>query len=400
MIELKGAFNTALCFADEIEETAESQILLVCGQKEFSVCKIRVMPDVHAGKGCVVGMSMTLTDKIVPGMVGVDIGCGMETVELAEKEIDFQRLDETIRKSVPAGRNVREDFHPFNNEIELCGLRCAKKVSLDRARRSIGSLGGGNHFIEVGRSDDGRLFLVAHSGSRHLGSEVANLYQKEAARQLAGTTCPQLKELIEKLKSEGRSKEIQSTLSSLKKRNDQKIPEDLAYVSGGLFDDYIHDMRITQRFASLNRLAIIDAILRGLGLTKADGFSTIHNYIDMDSMILRKGAVSAKLGEKLLIPLNMKDGSLICVGKGNNDWNCSAPHGAGRAMSRSKASKTLSLDEYKRQMEGIFTTSVNVGTLDESPAAYKSVEAIVRNISPTAEIVSWIKPVYNFKANE
>ncbi|MDR1245433.1 MAG: RtcB family protein, partial [Clostridiales Family XIII bacterium] len=303
----------------------------------------------------------------------------------------------------PSGRAVRAHPHPLNAEINLADLRCVYEVNIDRARRSIGTLGGGNHFIEVDRSDSDALYLVVHSGSRHIGTEVADYYQDEAYKALRGSSKRQIEEAIAKLKAEGREREIADTVKRLKtedKREFGAIPKDLAYVSGGLFDDYIHDMKIIQRFAALNRQAMTEVILTGMGLTGVDRFTTVHNYIDTDSMILRKGAVSAKRGERLLIPINMRDGSLICVGKGSDDWNQSAPHGAGRLMSRSAAFKTLSMDEYAAEMSGVFTTSVNRQTLDESPMAYKSMDEIVSHIAPTAEIAERIRPMYNFKANE
>ena len=402
MLEIKGQYNTAICYTDELEESAERQIKSVCDQIEFVGSKIRIMPDVHAGMGCSIGTTMTIIDKIVPGMVGVDIGCGMETVEIAEREIDFLKLDELIRQEIPYGREVREIHHPLNYEIDLKELRCRGSVKLDRARKSIGTLGGGNHFIEVDRADDGRLFIVVHSGSRHIGNEVAQLYQDQAYKELGGSSKAQLTAVIQQLKEEGRAREINETVKRIKAESASKvtIPKDLAYVKGQLFDDYIHDMKIIQLFAFLNRKAMMDVILKGMGLTRVETFTTIHNYIDTDSMILRKGAVSAKAGEKLLIPINMRDGSLICVGKGNEDWNFSAPHGAGRLMSRTAAKRDLSMEEYRAEMVGIFTTCVVEETLDEAPMAYKSMDEIVRQIGPTAEIIERIKPVYNFKAAE
>jgi len=402
MIEIKGRHNTAKCFCDDLEGSAAEQIRTVCDQAEFADSKIRIMPDVHAGMGCTIGTTMTITSKIVPGMVGVDIGCGMETVELEEREIDFKKLDDNIRRFIPAGRSIRKDNHELNSEIDLTRLQCMMHMGINRARRSIGTLGGGNHFIEVDRADDGTLFLVVHSGSRHIGKETAEYYQKEALRQLQGNSKKQVDEVIESLKAQGRNKEIGETVARMKGEGarDVSIPKDLTYLTGKSFDDYIHDMKIIQRFASLNRKAMVDVIVTRMGLTKRDEFTTIHNYIDTDSMILRKGAVSAKRGEKLLIPINMRDGSLICVGKGNDDWNQSAPHGAGRIMSRAAAFKALSMDEYKAEMAGVFTTSVNKDTLDEAPMAYKTMDSIVRNIGPTADIIMRIKPVYNFKAGD
>lgn len=398
MVLVQGAYNTAVCYTPELEEAAQQQIQAVCDRPEFAGCKIRIMPDVHAGKGCTIGTTMTIQDKIVPGMVGVDIGCGMETVALAEREIDFDRLDALIREEIPCGREIRDTPHDLNGEIDLTQLRCARQVNLSRAMRSIGSLGGGNHFIEIDRAEDGRLYLVVHSGSRHLGTEVANFYQEEGRRALWGGAHYQIQEAVHRLKAEGRFQEIQTTILALKKERELKIPKDLAYVEGKLFEDYLHDMKLTQQFAMLNRKAIVEIIMRGMGLTAVELFTTIHNYIDTDAMILRKGSVSAAAGEKLLIPINMRDGSLICVGKGNEAWNCSAPHGAGRLMSRRAALQVLSMEQFQREMQGIYTTCVLPDTLDESPMAYKSMDEIVAQIQPTAEIVERIRPVYNFKA--
>ena len=398
MVAIQGLYNTALCYTPHLEPMAEQQIQAVCDQPEFADCKIRIMPDVHAGMGCTIGTTMTIRDKIVPGMVGVDIGCGMETVELDERYIDFHKLDNLIRREIPFGREVRTNPHPLNTQIDLTQLRCADYVDLNRARHSIGSLGGGNHFIEVARSEDDRLFLVVHSGSRHLGTEVAKFYQDEGWRALWGGAQYQIEQTIAQMKAEGREREIQKTIKALKKEHKLDIPKDLAYVEGKLFEDYIHDMKLTQKFAMLNRKAMVDVILTGMDLTPVDSFTTIHNYIDTDAMILRKGAVSARKGEKLLIPINMRDGSLICIGKGNEDWNCSAPHGAGRLMSRKAAFQALSMEKVHQEMEGIYTTCVLPDTLDEAPMAYKSMDEIVTQIGPTAEIIERITPVYNFKA--
>ncbi|WP_298025005.1 RtcB family protein [uncultured Dysosmobacter sp.] len=400
MVTIQGTYNTAVCYTPALEDAAQAQIQAVCDRPEFAGCKIRIMPDVHAGKGCTIGTTMTVQDKIVPGMVGVDIGCGMETVELAEREIDFEKLDALIRREIPYGREIRDDLHALNSEIDLTQLRCADQVNLNRAMRSIGSLGGGNHFIEVDRSDDDRLYLVVHSGSRHLGTEVANFYQDEGRRALWGGANHQIQAVIAQLKAEGRFQEIQKTVQALRKEHSLDIPKELTYVEGVLFDDYIHDMKIVQHFAALNRKAMTNVILTGLGLTRVEEFTTIHNYIDTDTMILRKGSVSAKAGEKLLIPINMRDGSLICIGKGNEDWNCSAPHGAGRLMSRHAAFSALSMEEFRREMQGIYTTCVLPDTLDESPMVYKSMDEIIAQIGPTAEIIQRIRPVYNFKASD
>ena len=398
MIKIKGKYNTAVCFCETLEEKAAEQIRTVCDQEYFKENKIRIMPDVHAGKGCTIGTTMTIKDKIVPAMVGVDIGCGMETVKLLEKEIDFDKLDKLIRNEIPCGMEIREMPHPFASEIDLTVLRCADQVNLVRAERSIGTLGSGNHFIEVDKNDAGELYLVVHSGSRHIGNEVANYYQEQGKKALWGGAKWQINETIEKLKAEGRFQEIETTIKSLKKEHHVEIPADLVYVEGKLFEDYIHDMKIIQRFAMLNRKAMVERILTGMNLTSVETFTTIHNYVDTEEMILRKGAVSAKAGEKLLIPINMRDGSLICIGKGNEEWNSSAPHGAGRLMSRRAAFDKLSMEEFKEEMKGVYTTCVTKETLDESPMAYKSMDEIVRNIGPTADIIEQIRPVYNFKA--
>lgn len=400
MIVIKGKFNTALCYTPALEPTAEAQIQAVCDQEAFAGCRIRIMPDVHAGKGCTIGTTMTITDKIVPGMVGVDIGCGMETVRLAEKEIDFAELDRLIRKEIPCGQKNRKMEHPLNDEINLYQLRCAPYVSIDRAKKSIGTLGGGNHFIEVDRGENGDLYLVVHSGSRHLGTQVCKYYQDQGRFAMWGGARHQIDELIAEYRAAGRWQEIQGAIEELRAEHPISVPKDLAYVEGRLFEDYIHDMRITQHFAVLNRKAMTDVILRGMGLTKVEEFTTIHNYIDTETMILRKGSVSAKAGEKLLIPINMRDGSLICIGRGNEEWNCSAPHGAGRIMSRKQALEQLSMDEYATEMEGIWSSCVVRDTLDESPMAYKPIDEIVSEIGPTAEIVEQIRPLYNFKASE
>jgi len=398
MIEVKGKHNTALCYCGELEPIAFEQIKAVCDREEFADSQIRIMPDVHAGKGCTIGTTMTITDKIVPGMVGVDIGCGMETVRIAGHNLDFAKLDRLIRAEIPSGRSIRKKHHPLNAEIDLDKLRCADRVNVSRARLSIGTLGGGNHFIEVGRSDDGTLYLVVHSGSRHLGQEVATWYQKQAFDRLRGPSKEAMQETIATLKAEGREQEIEKNLQHLKPDTD--IPKDLAYASDELFDDYLHDMRIVQHFATLNRQAMTEVILNGMGLSETGCFTTIHNYIDTEAMILRKGSVSAKSGEHLLIPINMRDGSLICVGKGNAEWNYSAPHGAGRLMSRTKAFNTLSMDEFRSEMKDVFTTSIHRNTLDESPMAYKSMDEILSHIHPTAEVIERIRTAYNFKADE
>lgn len=400
MIAIRGAHNTAKCFCKTLEPQARQQIQEVCDQRAFADSKIRIMPDVHAGVGCTIGTTMTLTDKVVPGMVGVDIGCGMETVQLKETQIDFDELDRVIRTYIPSGHAIHSQPHPLAKRLDLQDLRCAKQIDIKRAQCSIGTLGGGNHFIEIDRGEDGHLYLVVHSGSRHLGVETASFYQKAGWKALQRGYQPLVQEAMQQLKAQGREQDIARTTAKIKREYTPDVPKELAYVSGELFADYIHDMKLVQRFAVYNRQAMVQAILQNMHLTCIDAFSTIHNYIDTDAMILRKGSVSAKRGETLLIPINMRDGSLICVGKGNKDWNESAPHGAGRLMSRTDAKQTLTLEQFQQSMRGIYTTCVQQSTLDESPMAYKNMDEIVEQIAPTADIVQRIRPVYNFKAAE
>ncbi|RBP61070.1 RNA-splicing ligase RtcB [Alkalibaculum bacchi] len=400
MIEIIGKYNRAQVYATVLDEGAATQIETLCNQEFVKESKIRIMPDVHAGAGCTIGTTMTIIDKIVPNLVGVDIGCGMETVSIKNKHLELQKLDKLIYQKIPSGFNIRKTSHLFNDQIDLTELRCFKNVKIDRAQKSIGTLGGGNHFIEVNKDEEGQLYLVVHSGSRHLGIEVAKYYQDAGYKQLNDKDKPDIEKLIDSYKTQGRENEIQKALKDLKEQTLTDIPYPLAYVTGQLFEDYIHDMKIVQRYAELNRKAMISEIVKGMKLNIIDQFTTAHNYIDTDAMILRKGAVSAKKGERLLIPINMRDGSLICIGKGNKDWNDSAPHGAGRLMSRTKAKQSFTLSEFKKQMKGIYTTSVNKETLDECPMAYKNMDDIVDNIAPTADIVKIIKPIYNFKAGE
>ena len=400
MIEICGKFNTAKVFTDVVDESSIAQITQLCNQSFTKGARIRMMPDVHAGAGCTIGTTMTITDKVVPNLVGVDIGCGMETVRLRESHIELTKLDKLIYKAIPSGFSIRQKPHRYAADIDLTTLRCYKDVDTRRGELSIGTLGGGNHFIEAGRDDDGNLYLVVHSGSRHLGLEVAKYYQEQAYHQCNGSDQSSIDAMIEQLKAEGRHKEIQKTIKAMKNVKRTDIPKALCYLTGELMQDYLNDMALMQRYAMLNRKAMMDELIRGMGLHVEEQFTTIHNYIDTEAMILRKGAVSAKAGEKLLIPINMRDGSLICVGKGNDDWNQSAPHGAGRLMSRAAAKQSFTLTQFKAEMEGIYSTSVSRDTLDECPMAYKGMEDIVNNIGPTAEILSVIRPIYNFKAGD
>lgn len=398
MIELSGKYSSAKVFTDVIEPDAISQIITLCSQELSKDSKIRIMPDVHAGTGCTIGTTVTITDKAVPNMVGVDIGCGMETVKIKEKHIELQKLDKLIYEKIPSGFGIRNTPHRYAEKIPLENLYCIEHIDLEKAEKSIGTLGGGNHFIEADKASDGSIYIVVHSGSRHLGVEVAKYYQNEAYKRLNKTSKSDIDELVARLKSEGKTKNIQQEIKKLVNTKTTNIPKHLAYAEGELFEQYIHDMKIVQEFALVNRQAIITEIIKGMKLHITEQFSTIHNYIDTDNMILRKGAVSAQNGEKLIIPINMRDGSLICTGKGNPDWNFSAPHGAGRLMSRSQAKQSFTVSEYKKQMKGIYSTSINSSTLDECPMAYKNINDILENISDTVTVDDIIKPIYNFKA--
>ena len=400
MLELQGKYATCKVFTDVIDEKAVAQIITLLNQPMAEGQSIRIMPDVHAGAGCTIGTTMTITDKVVPNLVGVDIGCGMETVKLREKHIEPMKLDKLIYEKIPSGFNIRSNTHRFFDEIDLTALYCYDHINPIRAERSLGTLGGGNHFIEADKGSDGSIYIVIHSGSRHLGVETASYYQDQAYKRLNGSSQKDIDALIAELKSTGRQKQIESELTKLKNTKRTSVPKELAYCEGDLFEQYIHDMKIVQQFAMLNRRAMIDEIIKGMGFHVEERFTTIHNYIDTENMMLRKGAVSAQAGEKLLIPINMRDGSLICVGKGDPDWNCSAPHGAGRLMSRTEAKHSFTVSEFKKQMSGIYTTSVSSSTLDECPMAYKSIDDIVGNIGGTVEITEIIKPIYNFKAGE
>ena len=395
-----GKYNTAKIFTDVVEQSALDQIKTLCDQPFAQNSRIRIMPDVHAGAGCTIGTTMTVSDTIVPNLVGVDIGCGMEVIKLKNKFIEVQKLDKAVRARIPAGFNIRGRAHELADEIDLTELYCADRVDIGKAYRSMGTLGGGNHFIEADRDESGGIYLVIHSGSRHLGLEVASYYQEQAWKALNAVPQDEVRSLIERYKSEGREQEIQSALKSLTDGISSEVPRQLAYVSGSLFDMYLHDMRIVQRFAMLNRKAMARELMKEMKL-KADGeFTTIHNYIDLDRMILRKGAVSAQAGEQLIIPINMRDGCLLCTGRGNADWNYSAPHGAGRLMSRKEARESFTVSSFRKEMQGIYSTSINSETLDECPMAYKRMEDIVDNISPTVDIDRVIKPIYSFKAGE
>lgn len=368
MFEIEGKYGRAKIFTQNgLEQSATSQLYKLCNQEFSSDLQIRIMPDAHSGKGCVIGTTMTIQDRIVPNLTGVDISCGMLTVNLGVYDfIDFKILDNAIRNRVPNGFNIRKTKHEYADAIMLEELKCAPKLKKDIIARgyfSLGTLGGGNHFIEVDQGDNGNKYLVIHSGSRNIGLQVAEYYQKVASEK------------------------------------HPELSKDLAYLEGNDFNNYVHDMKILQKFAYWNRKAIAEEIINFMGWIPINDFTTVHNYLDIDNMILRKGAVSAQKDEILLIPFNMRDGSVICVGKGNPDWNFSAPHGAGRVHSRASAKRNLSLDNFKNDMKDVYSTCVSFDTLDESPSAYKSPQDILDNIGDTVDIINVLKPIYNFKAS-
>ena len=400
MLKIKGKINTAICYASVIEEEAIEQIRRMCDYEFTEGSRIRIMPDVHAGKGCTIGTTMTVVDKAVPNIVGVDIGCGMYTVNIGKAAVDFEKLDEAAHY-IPSGMNVWEGRQ---ERFDLHELRCYRSLKdAKRLERSLGTLGGGNHFIEIDEAADGTKYLVIHSGSRNLGKQVAELYQRLAIDLNKGkeTYFQDRDEIIRTYKEQGRRKEIQAALEKISmNQRETTMPEDLCFLYGEYLADYLHDVEICQRFARRNREKMAEILLERTGIAGGEAFHTIHNYIDTEEMILRKGAIAAHAGEKVLIPINMRDGSVLAVGKGNAEWNYSAPHGAGRIMSRRAAKEQLNLEEYRETMKGIYTTSVNESTLDEAPMAYKSLEDIIDVIRESVDIIDVMKPIYNFKASD
>ena len=404
MFEIKGSIGSAKCYAKTIEQAAIDQIKRMCDYKLTEGSNICIMPDVHAGAGCTIGTTMTITDKVCPNIVGVDIGCGMLTIWLDKKadELDLVKIDEAAHY-IPSGMNVWEEC---DNRFDLSKLRCLKKLhDVDRLERSLGTLGGGNLFIEVDKDDAGFAYLVIHSGSRNLGKQVADIYQKIAIGLHDGRQkiAEEKREVIRSLKEAGRASEIQAAIKEIDRKYKDcgmGVPEDICWLYGKDMEDYLHDLKICQDFAIKNRKKMANIILERCGLEANAAFHTVHNYISLDEMILRKGSISARAGELVLIPINMRDGSVIAIGKGNPEWNCSAPHGAGRLMSRAEAKRTLNIEDYKNSMNGIYTTSVNEGTIDEAPMVYKPIDEIVEAIKDTVNIVGIIKPIYNFKAAE
>lgn len=398
MFEIEGSFATAKCYADNLEEKAIEQIRQLCNLESAQGSQVRIMPDAHAGAGCVIGCTMTITDSAIPNVVGVDIGCGMYTVDLGKQAIDWEALDRACH-IVPSGYDV---WDAPQESFDLHRLRSlADLAHVERIERSVGTLGGGNHFIEVDVAADGNQFLVIHSGSRNLGKQVAEIYQRRAVDANSGRAniSAEREQVIARLKAEGRAGEIQAALEALNTREYKNtIDSDLCHVFGRDFDDYLHDIEICQEFARLNRETMAAKLLEFTGLAGGEAYHTVHNYIDTGEMVLRKGAIRANVGEKVLIPLNMRDGSIVALGRGNEDWNESAPHGAGRLMSRRAARQQLSLDEYREEMAGVYTTSVNESTLDEAPMAYKSADLIIDAIGECVDIQEVLKSAFNFKA--
>lgn len=394
-------------FATTIEQEAISQVYRLAEQSQFLDAKIRIMPDAHAGAGCTIGFTANLGDKVVPNLVGVDIGCGMLVANIGNIDFDLAKLDKVIRETIPSGSDVntkqgtRVYFEQMKDMVMYKNLR-----NIDHLQSSISSLGGGNHFIEADVDEDGNKYIVIHSGSRNLGQQVCKHYQKLAIEQCNSYTKQikeEIKSTIAQLKAEGRQKESSDAIKAIKEKYNRidKVPTDLCYLVEDLRQDYLHDMKICQEFAWRNREEMLRRILKGMKIKNVvEQWQTVHNYIDFTDNIIRKGAIRCNAGEKVIIPLNMRDGSIIAIGKGNEDWNNSGPHGAGRLMSRSAAKESLSMDDFRRSMEGIFTTCVNRGTIDESPMAYKNAQEIIDGIAPTADVVNIIKPIYNFKATE
>lgn len=399
MFEVSGKYNRAKIFTDNASSGTVQQVIGLCNQESMKDSQIRIMPDCHEGAGCVIGTTMTLNDKVIPGLVGVDIGCGMLSLKIEEDYLDLQDLDEVVHEYVPSGFCIHDTAIASSHANQILA-----KVDVEKAMKSLGSLGGGNHFIEVNRDKDGNNWLVIHTGSRHLGIEVCEFYQNLGWEKMryGGTLKDLSSDIIKEYKAAGRQKEISVALQRIKEtfQKTNNAGKEFAFVEGTGFEDYLHDMKLAQEHAKINRQTIADQIISHARLHVVESFDTIHNYIDTENMILRKGSISAQKGEKVLIPMNMRDGSLVCIGKGNPDWNYSAPHGAGRLMSRSEAKAMVTMEEYQASMEGIYTTSVNQGTLDESPMAYKPMEEIIENIQDTVEVVDIVKPIYNFKAQE
>lgn len=392
MINIEGKYTNAVIYNDNVETGTIEQVTDLCNDWCSEGSVVRIMSDAHEGNACVIGTTMTIVDRIVPNLVGVDVSCGMLYAQIEDNEIDFEKLDRVIRERVPSGFNSRNKAHEIASNIDLNSLRCADHINkLDRSYLQIGTLGGGNHFIELDRDSKGNMSVVIHSGSRNLGKQVAEYYQKLAIKERKLEREWNRSLIVAKWLEVDKTK-INEELSKIPLPNDE-----FAYLVGNSFDDYIHDMRILQIYANLNRKAILAEICASMNFAVTEKFTTAHNYIDTENMILRKGAVSAQKGERLIIPMNMRDGSIIAIGKGSPDWNYSAPHGAGRIMGRKAAKKTFKLEDFQESMKGIYTTSVSANTIDESPFVYKPMQEIIDNIGDTVDIIDVIKPVYNYK---
>lgn len=386
-------------FTENIDEKATEQINTLLQLAPFKNAKVRIMPDVHAGAGCVIGFTANLGDKVIPNIVGVDIGCGVIVAELGKVDIDLEKVDNFIKDEIPSGMNANDHIV---EEFDISKLYCYDELrNKEYLSCSICSLGGGNHFIEIDKDVENNKYLVIHSGSRNLGKQVADIYQDKAVKMChSGLLKEKSNKLIAELKEQGRQKEISSALKALNSEfEDYSIPKDLCFLEGELREQYLHDMKICQVFAQRNRRLMLEKILNFLDFKPINIFESVHNYIGDDN-IVRKGAISAYKGQKLIIPLNMRDGSIIGIGKGNEDWNYSAPHGAGRIMSRNEAREQLKLKDFQNAMQGIYTTTVDQNTIDEAPMVYKNAQEIIGKVNDTIEIINVITPIYNFKACE
>ena len=394
MIQIQGKYGIAEVFTENINSETYAQILNMMNQCWAKDANVKIMPDCHAGKSATIGTTMKISNKVVPNLVSVDIGCGMLVAKLKDKFIEFGKLDKVIKEKIPSGKNHGEKKHRYAKLFTDQFEKLIADVKYEELL-SICSLGSGNHFIEVDKDDEGKFYVVIHSGSRHLGVAVCEYWQNIAIKDCAKFT-DERGAIVAQYKNQGKT---DSEIKQLLKDYDHfSVPKELSYLTGEHLEGYLHDMEIVQGFASQNRAAMLDVIVKEMGFKVTEQFETIHNYIDLKNMILRKGSISAQEGERVIIPMNMRDGSLICVGKGNPDWNYSAPHGAGRLMTRADAKNSISMKDYKEAMKGIYTTSVSSATVDESPMAYKPMEEIISLIEPTVTIEKIIKPVYNFKA--
>lgn len=377
MKTVNGLYSSAIIFTTNnnitaIDNYALAQIQMLCDNEVSKGSIIRIMPDVHPGKVGTIGLTMTVRDRILPNLVGIDIGCGMALAEIKGSKVEFQKLDSVIREHIPSGFAIRNKVHRFAKDFDFTRLRCVKSIRTEKAQHSLGTLGSGNHFLEVDRDDNGTLYVVIHSGSRHLGKEVTEYYLNEGQKIL--------------------------------KANGRNVPYELTYLEGTLMDDYLHDLQIVQEFATLNREIMLDELTKGMKWKIVDSYSCIHNYVESagstysDTPILRKGAISAKQGEKVIIPINMKEGILLGTGLGNPEWNCSAPHGSGRVMKREDIKQNYTVSSFKSEMKGIYSSCISKDTLDEAPFAYRPLDDIAEVIKDTVNITKILRPVYNFKA--